>query len=247
MTPRRGAKIPMSGTSRPAWSAVHWRSITLHTKIWERAVRPLCLALLFGSVLSGGVPAAASAATASSAVAQSAPKSIRSIQVRSSFSGGDLTSTTELKFAHPVSVAEAGQYSRQLAGGGLAAAQLGPSYISCEGSGAWSDSNGKLSLQYTCTKGTGYLAWGFKLSAAVRAIVVGNINETGLRWWLNGKAKPQNAPHVVPPSYLLHGTMSGASTGSTVDYQDYITFRHNVGSGGTGSVTWSGRVHTLKD
>lgn len=81
----------------------------------------------------------------------------------------------------------------------------------------------------------------------MRAIVVGNVNETGLRWWRNGAAMPQNSPHLVPANYLFHGSMTYATRGSTIDYQDYMTFRHNVGPGGTASITWAGRVHTLAD
>ncbi len=76
---------------------------------------------------------------------------------------------------------------------------------------------------------------------------MGNITETGLSWWRKGAAMPQNAPHVVPPSYTLHGSMTPVPYNSRVEYQDYITFRHNVGSGGTASVTWAGRVTTLRD
>ncbi len=125
--------------------------------------------------------------------------------------------------------------------------RLGPTYISCEGSGNRSDSNGTLSLQYACISSSGTLAWGYRISPAVRAIIVSNVSESGLRWWRNGVSMPQNAPHVVPKDYTIHGSMTPTYNNNRVEYQDYMTFRHNVGSGGTGSITWAGRVTTLSD
>ena len=55
----------------------------------------------------------------------------------------------------------------------------------------------------------------------------------------------KNAGHYVPDYYQFHGTMTGATRGTRIDYQDYMTFRHNIGPGGTGSITWAGRVNTL--
>ena len=57
----------------------------------------------------------------------------------------------------------------------------------------------------------------------------------------------QNRPHVEAKDYIFHGNMRGANPGSKIQYQDYMTFRHNIGRGGTGSIFWSGEVHTLRD
>lgn len=119
-------------------------------------------------------------------------------------------------------------------------------YLSCEGSLTRTDSNGQFDAQYTCYATYGVVAWGFKLSAGVQAIVVGNVSERGLSWWRNGAAMPQNAPHNVPASYHFHGTMSPTYNPCHVDYQDYLTFRHNVGPGGTGSVTFAGGLDLLE-
>ncbi|MGC9670269.1 hypothetical protein ACNTMW_27465 [Planosporangium sp. 12N6] len=118
-------------------------------------------------------------------------------------------------------------------------------YLSCEGNLTRTDSNGRFDAQYTCYATYGVVAWGFRLSAGVQAIVVGNVNERGLSWWRNGAAMPQNAPHTVPASYQFHGSMSPTYNPCHVDYQDYLTFRHNVGPGGTGSVTFAGGLDLL--
>jgi len=57
-----------------------------------------------------------------------------------------------------------------------------------------------------------------------------------------------NSPHPeTPKDYTLHGNMRGATPNSKIQYQDYMTFRHNVGPGGTGSIVFSGEVTTLED
>ncbi|MEU4391970.1 hypothetical protein [Kribbella sp. NPDC023855] len=191
--------------------------------------------LLLGSV---------TAVPASVASPQSDPTNVSSVHVESD-AAKQYRSTIDLKFDKPVSSKLADTYAKKLASE-IAPAQLGPEYISCGGNGRWSDTNGSLTLQYTCST-TDRLAWSYAISSAVKAIIVSNVTEQGLDWWVNGTKMPRNAPHVVPKDYLLHGTMSGAKRNSTVDYQDYLTFRHNLGGGGTGSITWAGRVHTLAD
>ncbi|MEU7474288.1 hypothetical protein AB0A94_38445 [Streptomyces sp. NPDC044984] len=62
---------------------------------------------------------------------------------------------------------------------------------------------------------------------------MGNINEKGLRWWRNGSFAGQSAPHSVPPNYQIHGTMKPLYAKNRIEYQDYITWRCNIGPGGT--------------
>jgi hypothetical protein len=154
-----------------------------------------------------------------------------------------------LNFDKPIDAARAEQYTQQFAPAkaGIRATELGPAYISCDGSGDWSESDGHLSMQYTCLSTRATLAWGFTVSPALQAVIVSNLSERGLSWWLNGTSMSQNAPHTVPASYQMHGSMVGASPDSQLEYQDYITFRHDIGPGGTGSITWAGRVHTLSN
>jgi len=118
--------------------------------------------------------------------------------------------------------------------------------LSCGNGLATSDSNGRLTLDYACHLTPKRLFWSYKLSATVRKIVVGPVSESGLRWWRNGASQPQNAPHVEGAAYLFHGTMKPVPLKSDVDYQDVLTFRHNIGSGGTARVVWAGSVVTKK-
>ena len=214
-----------------------------------RRARNIVAAGCAGALLVfGGFTAPAQAVGARPGAAQaSAP--VKSIQIKSSAPGGQLDTVVTLTFDKPVDAGHAAQYSRQLTNSATsvmtATGQLGPAYISCGGSGAWADANGSLVMQYTCLSTRATIAWGFKISPALQAIIVGNVSERGLSWWRNGVAMPMNSPHAVPAYYQIHGSMTGANPNTQIDYQDYITFRHNVGSGGSGSITWAGRVHTL--
>lgn len=84
------------------------------------------------------------------------------------------------------------------------------------------------------------MPWGYEISAAVQAIIVSNVKERGLSWWRDGAFAGQNSPHTVPGDYHFHGNMSPVYSGNEVDYNDYFTFRHNIGSGGTGSISLAG-------
>lgn len=118
--------------------------------------------------------------------------------------------------------------------------------LRCWGSLSVPDSNGRFTIQYNCnsssTPGAGTLPWGYKISSSVQAIIVSPVSETGLRWWRNGYLGGQNAPHTVPKNYQFHGTMNPVWTTDSVSYQDYMTFRHNIGPGGTASITFAGGV-----
>ena len=125
----------------------------------------------------------------------------------------------------------------QATSGMVAAASVDP-IMYCSTERFYCDSNGRLHLARFCS--LRQLRWDYRISAAVQAVIVSSVNETGLWYWINGVRQPRNAPHVVGKSYLLHGTMSGVDTGERVEYQDYLTFRHNIGGGGTGSITFAG-------
>lgn len=108
------------------------------------------------------------------------------------------------------------------------------------------DSNGRFTIDYRCDLSPKRLQWTYKLSPEVRAIIVSPVTERGADWWKDGAPQPRNAPHLEGASYQFHGTFSGTPIGSGVDYQDVLTFRHNVGSGGTGTVVWAGSVQTTR-
>jgi len=112
----------------------------------------------------------------------------------------------------------------------------GPSgaQLQCDRAYLWSDTNGTFSLQRKC--GTSKAPWGWRLSAALRPAVVGNLNESGLTWTRNGTAMPSMAGHVVPPDYQFHGTFNPAKAGNSISYSDYVRFRHNIGGGGNATI-----------
>jgi hypothetical protein len=198
-------------------------------------------------MLSMAMAAAALAPPDSGDIVVRSNEQVRSVTVPFNTSS-EFSATLVLDFDEPIDAVVARQHVDEITKrtDSPIVRRLGPQWISCEGSGDWSDSNGKLSLQYTCTSSYP-LAWGFKISAAVQKIIVSNVNEQGLSWWRNGVRMPQNAQHVVNKNYQFHGTMNGANPNSKIQYQDYMTFRHNIGPGGTGSIAWSGEVNTLRD
>lgn len=101
--------------------------------------------------------------------------------------------------------------------------------------------HGNVDLQYKCYPTYATTQWGLRLSNSARKIIVGNVNEDGMRWWRNGTPQPKNAPHRnVSKYYVFHGSLSKMWNDDSITYQDYITFLHNVGSGGTGSVLFAG-------
>lgn len=154
-----------------------------------------------------------------------------------------LRTVLRLDLDKPISVAEAKQISASLQQPLAVQAAAPPTgdKLWCWGSIVDQDANGSFDIQYSCHSPR-TLAWGWKLKPAVKNIVVGSVSERGLEWWRNGGFAGQNAPHVVPPDYHFHGTMKPVYRNDDVDYQGYITFRHNVGSGGTGSVSMAGSV-----
>ena len=84
--------------------------------------------------------------------------------------------------------------------------------------------------------------WSVRLSDGIRARIVGNVNEDGMWWWRNGVRQSRNAPHPSRSKYyVFHGTLNPMWNGDLITYQDYISFRHNIGSGGRGSVLFAGQ------
>lgn len=192
----------------------------------------------FAATFLAGILAAATLA-ASPAYAESA--TVSEITIRDD--AGPTTSVLTLSFEKPISEKEADRVEAGLRADGASSLQVQATgdKLWCWGSIVDQDSNASFDIQYSCNSPR-TLAWGLKLKPAVQRIVVGNVSEGGLTWWRNLAYAGKNAPHTVPPSYLFHGTMNPVYAGNDIDYQDYITFRHNVGSGGTGSVTWAGSV-----
>ncbi|MFF3754905.1 hypothetical protein ACFYYH_31415 [Streptomyces sp. NPDC002018] len=137
----------------------------------------------------------------------------------------------------------AGPGARQPAG--PAGRKKGPATLRCDKNPSWSDGNGTLHARFNCKYGT--INWGYKISTRVKSFITGNVNERGVSWWSNGKRKPKNAGHVVGKSYHFHGTLKPVKHADRVQFQDYMTFRVNIGGRtGTGSITWASDVKAKK-
>lgn len=159
-----------------------------------------------------------------------------------SVSADSLKSTLELSFDAPIAQPEADQIRQQMTSEPPVQRAQVADRLACQTHLDRSDSNGSWTLQYQCLEDYGILNWGFRLSPTNQATVVGSVTEDGLRWWRNSVEQPKNSPHVVPADYLFHGSMRPVYNGDVVDYQDYLTWRHNIGPGGTAAVTFAGSV-----
>jgi hypothetical protein len=113
--------------------------------------------------------------------------------------------------------------------------------IRCDSYYQFPDENGVYTIQRACRSQSA--PWGYRLSAYVQSIVVGNVHELGMDWWREGVKQPRNAPHTVGPSYIFHGTYTPVAQGIDIRYNDVFQFRHNVGPGGEGSVSTWGSLH----
>lgn len=127
---------------------------------------------------------------------------------------------------------------------GLATAEaLAADYfqVFCDESYSFSDSNGTFSVQRRC--GIAAAPWSWRMSYALQKICVnGTVKESGLKWTKNGVTQPKMSPHAgVICGYYFHGTFR-VHKGDRVTYNDTVTFRHNLGSGGNATVRFDGRL-----
>jgi hypothetical protein len=136
-----------------------------------------------------------------------------------------------LEFDHPVS---AGQAQALQAGLRAPVAAM----LQCNRYYEFYDSNGRYTIQHAC--GSQFAPWSFRMSANIQAIVFGNVSERGLMWKVNGRTMSMQSPHVVAASYLFHGTYNSITANANIQYQDVFTFRHNLGTGGTATLTMTG-------
>jgi hypothetical protein len=118
--------------------------------------------------------------------------------------------------------------------------KAGPSgeRLLCNNYYSWSDSNGTFSLEHKCKGNTA--PWGFWLSKKLRSIAAGPVTERGMDWVRNGKKMARQSPHTVPADYVFHGTFSNSPDGTRISYDDLFTFRHNLGPGGTVTLSIAG-------
>ncbi len=177
-------------------------------------------------------------------VAASTPAQAADLGKVSSISIKDTYSELTFAFDQPISAAEAKeiQTNMEIRSSTVRPATAQP--VDCWTGGSFIDSNGSFSYQRRCNA-VHTVLWGFQLSASNQATVVGLVNEVGLRWWCDYQYIGQNAPHTEPPYYLFHGVMNPVYTGTYVDFQDYLTWRHNIGSGGTASLAVAGTLYMV--
>ncbi|BFU44701.1 hypothetical protein KRMM14A1004_29380 [Krasilnikovia sp. MM14-A1004] len=183
------------------------------------------------------IAALLSAVTAAPAQAISRDSRVKTLVIAAN-AGDSFHSTLRLNFDSPISQQQAAAITSAMAGPTVT--PTGES-MWCLGYISRNDANSTFYIQYNCGSPR-TLTWGWKLSASLQSVIVSSVSEIGLQWWRNGAFAGQNAPHVVPKDYTIHGTMNPVYAGNDIDYQDYATFRHNVGTGGTGSVSWAGSV-----
>ncbi|OZM77694.1 hypothetical protein CFP66_35220 [Pseudonocardia sp. MH-G8] len=150
----------------------------------------------------------------------------------------------ELVMDRPLTAAQVARYEQELRGMLRHEQQVdGPVDMDCGAVFSPADENGRARIERICDRRQ--LRWTYRISSQVRMIIVGPVTETGLWYFINGVRQPRNSPHVEPSDYLFHGTMSGVDAGVQVDFQDYLTFRHNIGPGGAGSITFAGSARMV--
>ncbi|RRQ84550.1 hypothetical protein [Streptomyces griseofuscus] len=125
------------------------------------------------------------------------------------------------------------------------AAERPSATLRCDKNPSWSNANGTLAARFNCHHST--INWGSKISARVQSVITGNVHESGVSWWRNGRRMPKNAGRVVGRSYHFHGTLKPVRHADHVQFQDYMTFRVNIGGRpGTGSLTWAADMTAKK-
>jgi hypothetical protein len=155
----------------------------------------------------------------------------------------NLTTTVELTFDTPTDTHLATAIQQDLIREPLLQAQAPQvERLPCQTHIVRLDRNGTINLQYSCFPAYAAVAWSFRLSPRVQATVVGQVHERGLEWWQNSTWRHRGAPHVIPPDYLLHGTIVPVWNGDIIDYQDLLSWRHNIGPGGRIAVAFAGSV-----
>jgi len=131
--------------------------------------------------------------------------------------------------------------------GGDPSTMAGPAgeNLYCLASYTWSDSNGSFSLQHKCYSTTA--PWGYRFSLSLRNIIYGYVSEKGMWYSVDGVSMARGAPHYVPDDYQFHGTFSRTNDYTRVRYDDYFTFRVNVGGRlGDGALSIAGNFRFIR-
>jgi hypothetical protein len=101
----------------------------------------------------------------------------------------------------------------------------------------FSDTNGNGSEQMKYSNNREQ--WGYQISPAVQAIIVGLVSQDADRY--HGNTIKHYAHHDVGAAYFHHGSSGGIESAGTYATTFRATFRHNVGPGGNGvlSAQWN--------
>lgn len=191
------------------------------------AVAGACSAVIAGVL---GVPSVHAAAS----LAQTAGPS--QIVINNAISKG-YESTLTVKLDKPVSASTASRIKSSLEHAIQTSRRTdtgptGGAFLVCDKVHSFSDSDGTFTIQHACQGNTG--PWGYKISTAVCAFTVSNVDEGGMVWTRNGKGEPTQSPHDKPCSYLFHGNFHPELDFDLIDYLDLYTFEVEIG-GKTGS------------
>jgi hypothetical protein len=175
----------------------------------------------------------------SGTLARAESPSVGQLVIRSTTSGGSVTLT--LKFDKPVTQAEATRLETELASPLTPAAPASVRNMKCNQSDVLFNSHGRVDLYYKCFPTHAVTQWSIRISTDLQSKIVGQVNEHGMQWWRNSVEQARNASHLnYPKNYIFHGTLNPMWNGNRITYQDYFTFQHNIGSGGSGSVVFAG-------
>jgi hypothetical protein len=106
------------------------------------------------------------------------------------------------------------------------------------------DVSGEFGTQRAC--GIRSAPWYFKIDSAWYASAASNVGERGMKWTRNGLTQPMMAPHNEPINYIFHGTFSNTGNDDWIWYNDFLSWRHNMGqAGGTITLEIGGSLHYI--
>lgn len=107
--------------------------------------------------------------------------------------------------------------------------------LSCAaGPHAASDTDGTMTPLNNCPYALAN--WSYRLSTYLQSVTISLVAESGMSWQRNAAAMSRNASHLVPVSYLFHGTFNPVRESDYVSCGDAFTFRVDIG-GNTGTAT----------
>jgi hypothetical protein len=102
-----------------------------------------------------------------------------------------------------------------------------PVVKSSESNRKFTDRNGTFNVRYNGSYNN--VNWGYKVAAPLAAITAGPMVERGIDWYKVYTHIGHGGRHVVPVTYLLHGTQGGLKSGDQLSWNDVLTFPVEAG------------------